>query len=63
MELSIGDETETQRKAVSMSKDKERLQINVPVHLADKLREIAMALDVSLTQLVVNIIKEKLKIK
>jgi len=46
-----------------MSEEKEKFTLRVPVELANKLREIAMALDVSTTQVIVDILKKALKIK
>ena len=46
-----------------MSKGKEQFTLRLPVEIANKLREIAMALDVSTTQVIVDILKKALKIK
>ena len=46
-----------------MSREKEQFTLQIPVELANKLREVAMALDVSTTQVIVDILKKELKIK
>lgn len=43
--------------------EKEQFTLRVSSEIANKLREIAMSLDVSTTQVIVDILKEKLKIK
>ena len=46
-----------------MSEEKEQFTLRLPVEIANKLREIAMALDVSVTQFIVDVLKKELKIK
>ena len=46
-----------------MSEEKEQFTLRVPVELANKLREVAMALDVSTTKVIIAVLKKALKIK
>lgn len=42
--------------------EKEQFTLRVSSEIANKLRQLAMALDVSTTQVIVDILKEKLKL-